>query len=244
MNNSVVIKGNKNGIVLVLDPQAEFQKIKDGLIEKFAAGSKFFEKGNMAITFEGRDISSVEERELLDIISEKSELNIVCIIDNDEIRQENFRKAVDSVVSAESVTAAKINNAAYDTPVLQQDIIVRNDIFYKGTLRSGQVLESEGSAVVLGDVNPGGKVVANGNIVILGCLKGNAFAGASGDSDAFVMALEMDPMQIQIAEVIARCSDGTKKSKNKAQEPKIAYVEDGNIYIEKFEKEVLSDIRL
>ena len=50
-------------------------------------------------------------------------------------------------------------------------------MFYKGTLRSGQVFESDGSVVVLGDVNPGGKVVAKGSVIVLGSLKGNIFAG-------------------------------------------------------------------
>lgn len=269
MNNSVVIKGNKNGMILVLDKNIEFEELKRCLIEKFTSASKFFEKANMAIAFEGRDLSAVQEKELLDVIAENTELNIVCVIDNDEVRQLQFKSAVDSVIPtatatpAASVTTANavsntVSNAASKAPsnVAQvayeqiqpktsQDIIVQNDLFYKGTLRSGQVLESEGSIVILGDVNPGGKIVANGNIVILGCLKGNAFAGAIGDVDAFVVALEMDPMQIQIGEVIARCSDGAgTKTKVKVQEPKIAYVEAGNIYIEKFDKEVLSDIRL
>ena len=116
--------------------------------------------------------------------------------------------------------------------------------FYKGTLRSGQVLESESSIIILGDVNPGGKVIAKGNVVVLGSLKGNIFAGANGDEDAFVVALEMDPMQIRIGSVIARCSDSVTKAKFIKGEPKIAYVEEGNIYIEKLEKEVLSDIRV
>lgn len=230
----MVIKGNKNGMVLVLDENIGFEELKNCLVEKFISASKFFEKANMAIAFEGRKLLDSEERELLDVIADNTELNIVCVIDNDEIRQVQFKNAVDSVVP--------IQAPAYEP--LQQQTIVRNDQFYKGTLRSGQVLESEGSVVILGDVNPGGKVVAKGNVVVLGCLKGNIFAGAAGDLDSFVVALEMDPMQIQIADVIARCSDGNAKAKVKAPEPKIAYVENGNIYIEKFEKEVLSDIRL
>ena len=61
-------------------------------------------------------------------------------------------------------------------------------MFYKGTLRSGQVFESDGSVVVLGDVNPGGKVVAKGSVIVLGSLKGNIFAGVDGNENAFVVA--------------------------------------------------------
>ncbi|SEW27089.1 septum site-determining protein MinC [[Clostridium] fimetarium] len=223
MNNSVVIKGNKNGIVVVLDKNIEFDELKNCLIEKFTSASKFFENANMAISFEGRKLSDNEEREILDVIDKETELNIVCVIDNDELRQQYFKNAVDTKIAESCAHSGQ---------------------FYKGTLRSGQVLESESSIIILGDVNPGGKVIAKGNVVVLGSLKGNIFAGAGGDEDAFVVAIEMDPMQIRIGSVIARCSDSTTKSKLKKSEAKIAYVEDGNIYIEKLEKDVLSDIRV
>lgn len=223
MNNSVVIKGNKNGIVVVLDENVAFDELISCIIEKFTSASKFFENANMAISFEGRKLSDNEEREILNVIERETDLNIVCVIDNDELRQQCFKKAVDNKIA---------------------EVTAHSGQFYKGTLRSGQVLESESSIVILGDVNPGGKVIAKGNVVVLGSLKGNIFAGAGGDEDAFVVAIEMDPMQIRIGTVIARCSDSTTKSKLKKGEAKIAYVEDGNIYIEKLEKEVLSDIRL
>ena len=122
-------------------------------------------------------------------------------------------------------------------------------LFYKGTLRSGQVLESETSVIVLGDVNPGGRIISAGNVIVLGSLRGNVFAGANGDEHAFVVALEMSPMQIKIGEIIARSSDvGTKitkgRNKTKVIEPKIAYVYDQNIYIEDLEQNALDDICL
>ena len=118
--------------------------------------------------------------------------------------------------------------------------------FYKGTLRSGQVMESETSIIILGDVNPGARVISKGNIVILGALKGNVYVGAAGNESAFVAALSMDPMQIRIGDVIARCSDkaSVKKKKKAEDTPKIAFVEDGNIYIEPITKEILNDINL
>ena len=54
MNNSVIIKGNKYGIVVVLDKDISFEQLKDDLIEKFKNASKFFDKASMAISFEGR----------------------------------------------------------------------------------------------------------------------------------------------------------------------------------------------
>ncbi len=122
--------------------------------------------------------------------------------------------------------------------------------FHRGTLRSGQYIESEGSVTVIGDVNPGAHITAAGNVVILGALKGNVQAGCFGDDNAFVFALAMDPIQIQIGEYIAKKPDEDKKPKKRIRRPKkeqaeeaqIAIVKEGAIYIEPAIKSVLRGI--
>ena len=74
--------------------------------------------------------------------------------------------------------------------------------FHKGSLRSGQRLEFEGSIVIIGDVNAGAEVVASENIVILGTLRGLAHAGAKGNKDAVIEASEIDAVQIRIADIV------------------------------------------
>ena len=223
MNNSVVIKGNKYGIVVVMDDTVPFDELKENLLDKFKSAAKFFDKANMAVSFEGRKLSPKEERECLDIISENSDLNIVCVIDNDELREKYFKKAVEDKL---------------------EELSSHTGQFYKGTLRSGQMLESDSSLIILGDVNPGAKVIAKGNVIILGALKGNVYAGAGGNEDSFVVALFMATIQIRIGDTIARSNDSARKNKMLSKDAMIAFVEDGNIYIEKLDKDTLGDIRL
>jgi septum site-determining protein MinC len=175
----------------------------------------------MVLSFEGRKLTQEEEQDILEIISANSKIHIVCIIDEDEKREQHFKRALED----------KLN-----------EMNSRDGQFYKGTLRSGQVLEAETSLVVLGDVNPGAKVISKGNVIVLGSLKGNVYAGATGNETSFVVALEMDPVQIRIGDVIARSSDETRK--NMIGEPKISFVENGNIYIEPITKSVLNDINI
>ena len=78
---------------------------------------------------------------------------------------------------------------------------------------------------------------------IFGSLKGNVFAGSAGNVDAFVIALDMKPVQIRIADTIARSPDESPR-RSKTKETRIAFWEDGNIYIEPLDKDVMSDIRL
>ncbi len=102
------------------------------------------------------------------------------------------------------------------------------------------MLECETSLIVLGDVNPGAKIIAKGNIVVLGSLKGNAYAGASGDENTFVAALDMDPVQIKIGNVIGRSADkgplSAIKNRKKAMEPQMAVVSGDAILIEPITK--------
>ena len=121
--------------------------------------------------------------------------------------------------------------------------------FYRGTLRSGQVISSESSVTIIGDVNPGAKIISQGNIVILGALKGNAQAGCMGDRNCFIFALDMQPIQIQIGDLIAKSPDKPepkrrtlRRSKTPEVEAQIAIARDGNIYIEPITKNILNNI--
>ena len=170
-------------------------------------------------------MSDKEQLILVDCITKHSNLDVVCVIDDNAEREAYFNKTLE-----EKLISLNTNTGQ----------------FYKGTLRSGQVLEFDTSIVILGDINAGAQVVSAGNVVVLGKLLGNVYAGASGRSNSFVVALQMYPTQIRIGDVIARCSDNVsvKKKKKAADTPKIAYVEDGNIYIEPITKDVLNDINL
>ncbi len=81
-------------------------------------------------------------------------------------------------------------------------------LYHRGTLRGGQALHNLGNLVVIGDVNPGAELVASGDIVVFGALRGVAHAGAQGDRSARVIALELAPTQLRIATVIATSDAG------------------------------------
>ena len=220
MKQSVMIKGNAYGITVVLDPQIPFPQLKEDVSAKFRESASFFKNAKMAVSFEGRPLTDEEQMELVGVISDSSAIHVLCVVDTDREKEELFRSKVSRVESPDYNPGQ----------------------FYKGTLRGGQVLEAEGSIIILGDVNPGGKVIAKGNIIVLGALKGTAYAGISGNDHAFVAALEMDAMQIRIGDVIARSDDA--RASARISTPKIAFVEDGNIYVETICKEVINDIKL
>lgn len=219
--SSVVIKGTKSGIILVLDSTMDFESLKVQIADKFRQSSSFLGNASIALSFEGRKLTDEEQRQILDIIHDNSQLNVVCVVETDPVKGKMLERSLEERLMELSKNTGQ---------------------FYKGTLRSGQVLEFETSVIILGDVNPGAKIVSKGNIIVLGALKGNAYAGVAGNSDAFILALDMSPVNIQIADLYARPSEDDMPAKNQPKEPKIVYVEDGNIYIEPFSRNVMKDI--
>ena len=100
----------------------------------------------------------------------------------------------------------------------KREIAVSETKFHKGSLRSGQKIEAEGSIVIIGDVNSGAEIMASDNIVVLGTLRGLAHAGAKGNKQAVVAAGLFDAVQIRIANIV--------KEINREEEPmhKQAYI--------------------
>ena len=99
---------------------------------------------------------------------------------------------------------------------------------HRGTLRSGDQLETAGDLLVLGDVNPGARVSAGGDVMIWGRLRGIAHAGRFGDTNARVVALQLRPLQLRIADQVARGPDDQPQA-GLAEE---ARIEAGEIVIE------------
>jgi septum site-determining protein MinC len=81
-------------------------------------------------------------------------------------------------------------------------------LVHRGTLRSGDHLQAEGSVLLLGDVNPGARISAAGNVLVWGRLRGIAHAGVAGDREARIVALQLRPLQLRIADVVARGPEG------------------------------------
>ena len=237
MSQSVTIKSNKYGINLILSPEAAFDELLEAIIEKFKASGNFFKNARLAISFEGRQLSDVEEQQIIAAIEENTTIEILCVVENGT-RQEAVMK--EQIEAFNEAVQKQYEDAIAGTSPEQ---------FYRGTLRSGQVISSESSVTIIGDVNPGAKIMSQGNIVMLGALKGNVHAGCTGDRSCFVFALDMQPIQIQIGDLIAKSPDKPqvkhrlkRKEKPSQEQAQIAIARDGNIYIEPITKNILNSI--
>jgi septum site-determining protein MinC len=100
-------------------------------------------------------------------------------------------------------------------------------LYLQMTVRSGMEIRHPGTVVIIGDVNPGGEIIAAGDIIVWGNLKGIAHAGSRGNEQCLIMALQMFPTQIRIANFIARSPEQQPVN----LEPEVAHVVDGVIRI-------------
>jgi septum site-determining protein MinC len=121
--------------------------------------------------------------------------------------------------------------ARASVPAAPRLVAEPSTLYHRGTLRGGQALQQLGNIVVVGDVNPGAELVASGDILVFGALRGTAHAGAQGDVNARVAALELAPTQLRIATFIAG-DDGKRRS----TEAEVAFVAGDRIAIAPFAK--------
>lgn len=215
---AVMLKGNKAGIRIVLDDKLSFEELLAEVVQKFQSNADFLGSNQVAIAFDGRELSEEEEAILLHTIQENSKLQVVCVIDEDAEREALYERSLQ-----ERLMAINSNSGQ----------------FFKGNLRSGQVMEFETSIIILGDVNVGAQVVSTGNVIVLGNLYGTVYAGASGKEEAFIVATKMNPIQIRISDVIARSSD---EKRIPPKVPQIAYLRDGAIYMDDLSRTSLTNI--
>ena len=210
MSELVTIKSSHSGIELRLNANLPFPDLLKAVEEKFRQSADFFKNAKMAVSFSGRTLSISEEEQLIQVITQTTNLEIICIIDHDERKELIYKRAVTQCLSEREKS---------------------DEQFYRGTLKRRQLLESESSIVILGDVEFGAKVVAKGNIIILGTLYGSVHAGAAGDRNAFIIALSMQPQRLVIGDIEAKRQLIYQVSLS-INGPQIAVVDGKRIYLD------------
>ncbi|MGI6050443.1 MAG: septum site-determining protein MinC [Firmicutes bacterium] len=213
----IVFKGNAEGLIIVIPEEYSFEQVKKEVGEKLNKATRFFSGATIKVLYRGISLNQQEELELKDILDEKSGAIIESLSKDQE--PDNGALATKSTKKIPvSTRKSFFSNEDEDTCK-----------FVRSTVRSGTRITFDGSVVVVGDVNPGGEIVATGNVIVLGALRGMVHAGAEGKRDAFIYSLKLRPTQIRIAEAIARMPD---EEEEEGICPEIARVIDGVIIVE------------
>jgi len=224
MNQEIInIKGTRNGLVILVNPAYDFEVIKAKLQDKISSAKGFFAGAKFAIQ-SPTQYSIEETKQLTDICCQNGLIP-------DKIIASSTNNTILPVSKQQSDGKAGTMKELFSPEGLLPGEAEQDCLLVKQNLRNGQVLQYPGHITVLGDVHPGAQIIAEGNILVMGTLKGIASAGATGNEKAVIIAYNLLPTQLRIAGVIARAPE---QQKHLGSYPEIAYLSGGQIIIEEY----------
>ena len=221
---TVELKGFRDGMRLIIDPEATIEQIEQAIVERMENLGDSLSGMTMNMDLGSRSLDDGELVRLKNLLNENYGLEIKQIIGD---AQDDPRRT--EAIQIAGVPAIHGAERVYDQLVPMNE----ETRFIRHTLRSGQIERAlEGNMVILGDVNPGAEVVAAGDIIVLGTLRGVAHAGALGNTSSVIFALNLLPTQLRIGRFITRAP---AEQQHQHQRAEIARVLEDAIIVEEYD---------
>lgn len=176
-NNNISIQTKKDKTIIKIEQEVEQKELLQELKKKLTELQKLYQGETTPIFITGKVFKNKEMEQM----------------------QEMIQKVIPVEVKFDS---PKILGLHGIKRTFSKEIATSETKFHRGSLRSGQKIEFEGSLVILGDVNAGAEVLASENIIVLGILRGMAHAGAKGNKEAIIAAASIESVQIRIANMV------------------------------------------
>ena len=173
----ISIKGTKEGLVLRLDDQCSYAELLEELAKK-VSDEGFEGQAEVLLQLGYRYCNDIQKKEIINCVQQTEHLRV-------------------TKVQSEVMTVEECN----------KKLLENQSETYVGIVRSGQVITAVGDLVVIGDVNPNARIVAGGNIFVLGRLKGIAHAGSHGNREAVIAASRLEATHLIIDTVIELMTD-------------------------------------
>jgi septum site-determining protein MinC len=219
---------------VILDPHTPFREIERELEEHLERSGKFFAGAAVTLIVGPRQLRDDDLQTIRQVFA-------TCDLTIAEIRA--------SLADSPSVPSPPLPSPPTYTPAAAVPLLTRretlpkegelprnNALFVKGPLRSGQRIYAEDHLVVFGDVNPGAELIAGGDIMVMGVLRGVAHAGVPDNIAAIIAALSLKPTQLRIGHFISRSPEFQEKQDSG---PEIARVDTEQIVVDSFSRRLL-----
>ena len=203
MRSCINVSQKNNLTIIKISKDAKIEEILLQIRKKVIQLKKIYKEERTPIMITGKVLKNKEMNEIEQIIKEKLDVDVDFDMPK-ELGLHNIKKT------------------------FIQEVSISETKFHRGSLRSGQRIEEEGSIIILGDVNSGAEIIAADNIVVLGTLRGLAHAGAKGNTKAIVAAGRLDAVQVRIANIVKEID----KEIDTAYRQAYIYIDDDKIIIE------------
>ena len=244
-SNSVIIKGVRDGLLLILDDDVPFPQILTELSERISAKPDFFKGAGVTIN-SGRRVMDWPDFDVIYKMLTRNEMRVhtfVSLSAQSRMVAESFgvTSRPPSFAAGDAGGSlglkARSMGTRYPVPLPGPDPAdsvaeAGAGIFLRCNLRPGQSVRFAGDVCILGDVDSGAEIIADGDVVVWGTLRGTVHAGANGDDEAVVCALDLMPTQLGIAGYITRFPVGGEARHEGYHAPEMARVELGQIVVE------------
>lgn len=218
MQQKVQLKGIREGLLVSLG-DGEWDEIEFALLSQLELQGDFLRGAKLILDVENHALNAATLGSLRDKLSDRG-LSLWAVLSNSPSTEKNAQALG---------LATKIHQANPNRETKTLDTRLDGDpaILVRRTLRSGNSVNYSGHVVVIGDVNPGAEVVASGNIIVWGRLRGMVHAGAEGDDQAVVCALDLSPTQIRISDkIVIPPKEGGRRG------PEVAMIKAGEVVAE------------
>lgn len=234
----IAIKGTRNGLLLTLEPETPFSELLGALAERLAEAPSFFRGASLSVDT-SRRLLRVSERVQLEKLLAHYQMSVTPLELIPVTRKESTQELLAPIQPTQTpLPMATVQLVREESPVQREvqgaagnvrDAKKSTDtLFLRRTIRSGQAIHHDSTVVVLGDVNPGAEIVAGGDIIVWGVLRGMVHAGYPDNEQALVCALQLAPVQLRVARLLSRPPDGMDVQ----QLPEVAAIRNGRIVVE------------
>ncbi len=214
----IAIKGTRSGLLLTMEPETPFVDLLNALADRLAEAPAFFRGAALTVDTSRRNLR-VSERVQLENLLAHYQMSV-----------RPLEKVTEVIKEARTITLPLEEPKSQLGEVLApRDPRESEDtLFLRRIVRSGQAIHHKSNVVVLGDVNPGAEIVAGGDIIVWGVLRGMVHAGYPDNEQAMVCALQLSPVQVRIAHLLSRPPEGFAAQSR----PEIAVIRQEQIVVE------------
>lgn len=229
MSTTISIKGTREGLTITLG-EGELPDLMRDLQDHLATQGAFFRGGTVALQVGDRPMVDAELARIGQVL-EEHEMILRTVISGNAVTQQSVRTLGLRLLGSESPADAA--PARPTAAPLARPLEGTKGILVHHVIRSGQIVRHTGHVAVVGDVNSGAEIVAGGDVVVWGRLMGAVHAGAMGDNDCVVCALQLTPQVLRIGTLIGR---GEDRDHPAPTYPEIASVRDDRIVVEPWDR--------
>ncbi len=224
-NDAVILQKIRSGLLVILDDKVPFYNLKKVFFQKMQNIGSYIYHTNAILNFGSRELRDSDLKEFVLIAKDNFKLNIIQIISKvpevHEIANRRGIKVEEHLEKSEHEYSDQINN--------------EDTLWIKKSIRSGQLVEYRGNVVVLGDVSHGARIVAGGNVLVMGVMRGDIWAGKDGDEESVIISSFFKPSQLRISDTFLVLNDELIEQLQQGL-PTVAYYKNSSVFLEDYKE--------